>query len=95
MKIVYYKYSIANIAGKACAIWHIRTNNKESVGGCMKKGHAWALLPIVVFLALFIGYGIWTGGFYNMPAIAGSAGCNRYIDYFLCAYYGQRFQSTG
>ena len=37
----------------------------------MKKGHAWALLPIVVFLALFIGYGIWTGGFYNMPAIAG------------------------
>lgn len=37
----------------------------------MKKGHAWALLPIIVFLVLFIGYGIWTGGFYNMPAIAG------------------------
>lgn len=37
----------------------------------MKKGHAWALFPIVVFLVLFIGYGIWTGDFYNMPAIAG------------------------
>lgn len=37
----------------------------------MKKGHIWALSPIVVFLVLFIGYGIWTGGFYNMPAIAG------------------------
>lgn len=38
----------------------------------MKKGHAWALLPIFVFLALFIGYGIWHGNdFYQMPAIAG------------------------
>lgn len=38
----------------------------------MKKGHAWALLPIVVFLALFIGYGIWNDhDFYKMPAIAG------------------------
>ena len=38
----------------------------------MKKGHVWALLPIVVFLALFIGYGIWNDhDFYKMPAIAG------------------------
>ncbi len=38
----------------------------------MKKGHAWALAPIGLFLALFIGYGIWNGNdFYQMPAIAG------------------------
>lgn len=38
----------------------------------MKKGHAWALLPIVAFLVLFIGYGIWNDyNFYKMPAIAG------------------------
>ena len=30
------------------------------------------MLPIVVFLALFIGYGIWNDhDFYKMPAIAG------------------------
>lgn len=38
----------------------------------MKKGNAWALLPILVFLVLFIGYGIWNNNdFYKMPAIAG------------------------
>ena len=38
----------------------------------MKKGNAWALTPIIVFLLLFIGYGIWNDNdFYKMPAIAG------------------------
>ena len=38
----------------------------------MKKGNAWALTPIIVFLVLFIGYGIWNDNdFYKMPAIAG------------------------
>ena len=38
----------------------------------MKKGNAWALTPIIVFLVLFIGYGIWNNNdFYKMPAIAG------------------------
>ena len=30
------------------------------------KGHAWALLPLVLFIALFLGIGIATGDF-NMP----------------------------
>lgn len=33
------------------------------------KGRAAALLPIGVFLAIFIGFGIFTGDFYAMPAI--------------------------
>lgn len=37
----------------------------------MKKGNPWALLPILVFLVLFIGFGIWTGDFYKMPAAVG------------------------
>lgn len=37
----------------------------------MKKGNPWALLPILVFLVLFIGFGIWTGDFYAMPAVVG------------------------
>ncbi len=38
----------------------------------MKKGNAWALTPIIVFLVLFIGYGIWNDNdFYKMPAIPG------------------------
>ncbi|MBF9295415.1 Na+/H+ antiporter NhaC family protein, partial [Staphylococcus epidermidis] len=31
------------------------------------KGHAWALLPLVLFIALFLGIGIATGDFSNMP----------------------------
>ncbi len=34
-----------------------------------KKGNAWALLPILVFLIIFLGSGIVTGDFYAMPAI--------------------------
>lgn len=34
-----------------------------------KKGNAWALLPIGVFLIIFLGSGIMTGDFYAMPAI--------------------------
>ena len=34
-----------------------------------KKGNAWALLPILVFLLIFLGSGIITGDFYAMPAI--------------------------
>ena len=37
----------------------------------MKKGSAWALLPILVFLAVFIGSGIVFNSFYAMPAIVG------------------------
>lgn len=37
----------------------------------MKKGNPWALLPILVFLVLFIGFGVWTGDFYKMPAAVG------------------------
>lgn len=34
-----------------------------------KKGNVWALLPIGVFLVIFLGSGIITGDFYAMPAI--------------------------
>lgn len=34
-----------------------------------KKGNGWALLPILVFLLIFLGSGIITGDFYAMPAI--------------------------
>lgn len=37
----------------------------------MNKGKASALLPIIVFLALFIGSGVITGDFYKMPAVVG------------------------
>ncbi len=37
----------------------------------MKKGNFWALLPIIVFLVLFIGFGTITGDFYAMPAAVG------------------------
>ena len=38
-------------------------NNQE------KKGSAWALLPLGVFLILFIGSGIISGDFYKMPTL--------------------------
>lgn len=37
----------------------------------MKKGNPWALLPILCFLVVFIGMGIWLNDFYAMPAIVG------------------------
>ena len=37
----------------------------------MQKGNAWALLPILVFLVVFIGSGIVFQDFYAMPAIVG------------------------
>ena len=36
-----------------------------------KQGSAIALLPIGVFLLIFIGSGLLTGDFYSMPAIVG------------------------
>ena len=69
--------------------WYFCATNKERVGECMKKGHAWALLPIIVFLVLFIGYGIWTGGFYNMPAIAG------FVTALVVAFFMNRKVSFG
>ena len=36
-----------------------------------KKGNLMALLPIVVFLVIFIGMGVITNDFYAMPAIVG------------------------
>ena len=35
----------------------------------VKKGNAFALLPLVVFLILFVGSGIITGDFYKMPSL--------------------------
>lgn len=35
----------------------------------LKKGNPWALLPIGVFLLLFIGTGIITGDFYSIPVL--------------------------
>lgn len=37
----------------------------------MKKSNPWALLPIGVFLVIFLGSGFLTGDFYSMPAIVG------------------------
>lgn len=38
--------------------------------GNTKEGRASALLPILVFLLIFLGSGFITGDFYSMPAIA-------------------------
>lgn len=38
-------------------------------GTVNKKGNVWALLPILVFLLIFLGSGVITGDFYAMPAI--------------------------
>lgn len=35
----------------------------------IKKGNPWALMPLVVFLVLFVGSGIITGDFYKMPVV--------------------------
>lgn len=32
-----------------------------------KKGNAWALIPLLVFVGLFLGVGIGTGDFSTMP----------------------------
>lgn len=40
-------------------------------GRAKEKGNPWALLPIGVFLVIFIGMGSVTGDFYSMPAIVG------------------------
>ena len=37
----------------------------------MRKGNPWALLPILCFLVVFIGLGVWLNDFYAMPAIVG------------------------
>ena len=37
----------------------------------MKKGNPWALLPILCFLVVFIGMGVWLNDFYAMPSIVG------------------------
>ncbi len=37
----------------------------------MKKGNFWALAPILVFLILYIGIGVYMGDFYVMPAAVG------------------------
>ena len=34
-----------------------------------RKGNPWALLPLGLFLILFIGSGIMTGDFYSMPVL--------------------------
>jgi Na+/H+ antiporter NhaC len=42
----------------------------DSMMGNTKEGRASALLPILVFLLIFLGSGYITGDFYSMPAIA-------------------------
>ena len=37
----------------------------------MEKGHVLGLLPIGIFLIIFVGTGIITGDFYIMPAVVG------------------------
>lgn len=37
----------------------------------MKKSNAWALLPILIFLLLFVGIGIVSKDFYSVPAVVG------------------------
>jgi len=37
----------------------------------VRKGNPWALLPILCFLVVFIGMGVWLNDFYAMPAIVG------------------------
>lgn len=32
-----------------------------------KKGNAWALIPLIVFVGMFLGVGISTGDFTTMP----------------------------
>ena len=34
-----------------------------------QKGNGWALLPLGVFLVLFVGSGIITGDFYKLPVL--------------------------
>ena len=44
-------------------------NLKESLF-CMeetKKGNAWALIPLIIFVGMFLGVGIITGDFTTMP----------------------------
>ena len=41
-----------------------RVQNKER-----ERGNVWGLLPIGVFLVLFLGMGIISGDFYGMPAV--------------------------
>ena len=41
------------------------------MGKANEKGRAAALLPIGVFLLIFLGSGVITGDFYAMPAIVG------------------------
>ena len=36
-----------------------------------QEGSAWALLPIGIFLVLFIGVGLWASDFSAMPAVVG------------------------
>ena len=44
------------------------------------KGRAIALLPIGVFLVIFLGSGIVTGDFYAMPAIVDRVGSSVYAE---------------
>ena len=45
-----------------------------------RKGNAWALLPLLLFIALFLGVGTITGDFTNMPLK-----CS-YHDYCYCCF---------
>ena len=46
-----------------------RKSEDKEMNQEVKKGNAWALLPIGVFLVIFLGAGIVSGDFYAMPAI--------------------------
>ena len=44
-------------------------NNKTMISETEKKGNWWALLPIAVFLVVYIGFGILFGDFYKMSVV--------------------------
>lgn len=48
-----------------------RKEQKNGRKNEQKRGRAAALLPIVIFLVLFLGVGILSGDFYAMPAVVG------------------------
>ena len=50
-----------------------------------QKGNPWALLPLGVFLVLFVGSGIMTGDFYAMPVL---------VAFFLAAVAAFMFNRT-
>ena len=43
--------------------------DENNVNKVKEKGNSWALLPLAIFLVLFVGSGVITGDFYAMPVL--------------------------